>query len=69
MRHWLQTEWDVAAWSASTIDHAIRGNVQECVAPLRAHVDSGVHRLILIPYRYEPEQVEIIANEILPRLR
>jgi len=69
MRHWLQTEWDVAAWSESTIDHAIRGSVEECVAQLRAHVDSGVHRLILIPYRYEPEQVEIIAREILPRLR
>ena len=66
MRHWLQTEWDVAAWSESTIDHAIRGSVEECVAQLRAHVASGVHRLILIPYRYEPEQVEIIAREILP---
>jgi hypothetical protein len=31
-------------------------------------VDSGVHRLILIPYRYEAEQVELIAREILPRL-
>ena len=69
MRHWLQTEWDVAAWSESTIDHAIRGSVDECVAQLRAHVESGVHRLILIPYRYEPEQVEIIAREIVPRLR
>jgi alkanesulfonate monooxygenase len=28
MRHWLQTEWDVAAWSESTIDHAIRGSVK-----------------------------------------
>ena len=69
MRQWLQTEWDVAAWSESTIDHAIRGSVDECVAQLRAHVDSGVDRLILIPYRYEPEQVEIIAREILPRLK
>src|SRR5439155_839762 len=24
MRQWLQTEWDVAAWSESTIEHAIR---------------------------------------------
>src|SRR5215471_6478090 len=36
MRHWLQTEWDVAAWSESTIDHAIRGNVDECIEQLRA---------------------------------
>ena len=68
MRRWLQTEWDVAAWSESTIDHAIRGSVAECVEQLRAHVASGVHRIILIPYRYEPEQVEIIARDIIPRL-
>src|SRR5437899_2667947 len=69
MRHWLSTEWDVAAWSESTIEHAIRGSVKECVEQLRAHVASGVDRLILIPYRYEPAQVEIIAKEILPALR
>ncbi|MBI1733727.1 MAG: TIGR03619 family F420-dependent LLM class oxidoreductase [Candidatus Rokubacteria bacterium] len=69
MRQWLQTEWDVAAWSESTIEHAIRGSVDECVEQLRDHVATGVDRLILIPYRYDPEQVEIIAKEILPRLR
>jgi alkanesulfonate monooxygenase len=69
MRHWLQTEWDVAAWSESTIEHAIRGSVDECVEQLRAHVAAGVDRLILVPYRYEPAQVELIAKEILPRLR
>ena len=68
MRHWLQTEWDVAAWSESTIEHAIRGNVEECLSQLRAHVATGVDRIILIPYRYEPAQVEVIAREILPRL-
>jgi probable F420-dependent oxidoreductase len=69
MRKWLQTEWDVAAWSESTIEHAIRGSVDECVEQLRAHVASGVDRLILIPYRYEPEQVEVIAKDVLPRLK
>jgi hypothetical protein len=28
----------------------------------------GLDRLILIPYRYQPEQVELIAREVLPRL-
>ena len=69
MRQWLSTEWDVAAWSESTIEHAIRGSVTECIEQLRAHVASGVDRLILIPYRYDPEQVEIIAREIVPALR
>jgi len=69
MRQWLQTEWDVAAWSESTIEHAIRGSVDECVAQLKAHVATGVDRIILIPYRYDPAQVDVIAKEILPRLR
>jgi len=69
MRQWLQTEWDVAAWSESTIEHAIRGSAAECVEQLKAHVASGVDRIILIPYRYQAEQVEIIAKEILPALR
>jgi len=68
LRQWLQTEWDVAAWSESTIEHAIRGSVDECVTQLRAHAATGVDRLILIPYRYEPAQVEVIAREILPRV-
>jgi probable F420-dependent oxidoreductase len=68
MHHWLRTEWDVAAWSESTIEHAIHGSVEECVDQLRAHLAAGVHRIILIPYRYEPDQVELIAKEVLPRL-
>jgi probable F420-dependent oxidoreductase len=68
MRQWLQTEWDVAAWSESTIEHAIHGSPDECVEQLRAHVKTGVNRIILIPYRYEPEQVERVAKEVLPKL-
>jgi alkanesulfonate monooxygenase len=68
MRQWLATEWDTAAWSESTIDHAVHGSVSECVEQLRAHVRTGVHRIILIPYRYQPEQVERIAKEVLPKL-
>lgn len=68
MRHWLQTEWDTAGWSESTIEHAIHGSPEECVEQLRAHVATGVHRIVLIPYRYRPEQVERIATEVLPRL-
>jgi alkanesulfonate monooxygenase len=68
MMKWLQTEWDVAAWSESTVAHAIHGSPDDCVAELRRHLATGVHRLILIPYRYQPEQVERIAAEILPKL-
>jgi len=68
MRQWLSTEWDTAAWSESTIDHAVHGSVEQCIEQLRAHVRTGVHRIILIPYRYQPEQVERIAKEVLPKL-
>jgi len=68
LRQWLTTEWDVAAWSDSTIEHAIRGTTEECVAQLRPHLEAGVHRIIFIPYRYQPQQVELIARELIPRL-
>jgi alkanesulfonate monooxygenase len=68
LRRWLTTEWDVAAWSDSTIEHAIRGTPEECVAQLAPHLAAGVHRIIFIPYRYRGDQVELIAREILPRL-
>ena len=68
MHRWLSTEWDVASWSESTIEHAIHGSARECVEQLHAHVATGVHRIILIPYRYQPDQVERIAKEVLPAL-
>jgi probable F420-dependent oxidoreductase len=68
MRQWLSTEWDIAKWSDSTIEHAIRGTADECVEQLKPHIEAGADRLILIPYRYEQEQVERIAADVIPRL-
>ncbi len=69
MRHWLSTEWDTASWSESTIEHAIMGSPDDCAEQLQAHLDTGVDRIILIPYRYQMEQLELIAREVLPKLR
>lgn len=69
MMEWLTTEWDFASWSDSTTDSAIMGTVDECVEQLQAHLDAGVQKIIFVPYRYEMEQVEVIAREIIPRLR
>jgi len=69
LMEWLGQEWDYAAWSESTKDAAIFGTVDECVARLRAQLAAGVQKLIFIPYRYRMDQVEIIAKEIIPRLR
>ncbi len=69
MREWLTTEWDQASWSDSTIDSAIIGSVDECIDRLQAQLEVGVQKIIFVPYRYEMEQIEIIASEIVPRLR
>ena len=69
MMDWLGKEWDYASWSESTKDSAILGTVDECVAQLKEHLAVGVQKLIFVPYKYQPEQVEIIAREIIPRLK
>ena len=68
MKEWLQTEWDYASWSESTMESAIIGSVDECIEQLQVHVATGIDRIIFVPYRYEPDQIEIIAKEIIPRL-
>ncbi|HSW19698.1 MAG TPA: TIGR03619 family F420-dependent LLM class oxidoreductase [Ramlibacter sp.] len=69
MMKWLNVDFDIAQGSKSTMDSAIMGNVDECVEQLKAHIDVGVQKLIFVPYKYEMEQIEIIAKEIVPRLR
>ncbi len=69
MMKWLNSEWDFASWSDSTADSAIMGSVDDCVEQLQAHLDVGVQKLIFVPYEYRSDQVEVIAKEIIPRLK
>ncbi len=69
MMEWLGTEWDYASWSDSTKDSAIIGTVDECVAQLKEHIAVGTQKLIFVPYKYQQDQIEIIAREIIPRLK
>lgn len=69
MNEWLNTEWDFASWSKSTPESAIMGTAEECVEQLQVHVDTGVDRIIFVPYKYEREQVEAIATDIIPKLK
>jgi len=69
MNEWLSKEWDYASWSESTKASAIMGRVDECVAQLKAHLSVGVQKIIFVPYQYRPDQVEVIAKEIIPRLK
>jgi alkanesulfonate monooxygenase SsuD/methylene tetrahydromethanopterin reductase-like flavin-dependent oxidoreductase (luciferase family) len=45
------------------------GTVDECVEQLEPHLAAGVDRIIFVPYRYEDEQVEAVAKEVIPRLK
>ena len=69
MMDWLNKEWDFPAHSDCSRDSAIIGTVDECVAQLREHFAVGVQKIIFVPYKYRPDQVETIAREIIPRLK
>jgi len=68
MMEWLDTEWDFASWSKSTADSAIIGTLEECAEQLQAHLDKGLDRLVFMPYRYQDDQVEMIAKDLIPLL-
>jgi probable F420-dependent oxidoreductase len=69
MLDWLNKEWDFPANSDCSRESAIMGSVDECVAQLKEHLAVGVQKIIFVPYKYQPEQVELIAREIIPRLK
>ena len=68
MQEWLTTEWDFAGWSDSTAASAVIGTVDDCIEQLQAHLDVGVQQIPLVPYRFDREQIEQIAEEIIPRI-
>jgi alkanesulfonate monooxygenase len=61
--------FDVAPWSESTVDSAIRGTPDQCAEQLAAHVEAGLQHIVFVPYRYSLEQLEIIARDVIPRLQ
>lgn len=69
MMDWLNKEWDFPSNSDCSRDSAIMGTPEECVAQLERHLEAGVQKIVFVPYKYRPDQVEIIAREIVPRLR
>ena len=44
------------------MDSAIMGTPEECVEQLAPHIEAGLDRIIFVPYKYETEQVEAIAQ-------
>ena len=69
MMEWLNRDFDIAQGSLSTMDSAIMGTVDECVSQLKEHLAVGVQKIIFVPYKYQMDQCEIIAKEIIPKLK
>jgi probable F420-dependent oxidoreductase len=69
VREFIGRYFDVAPWSESTPDSAIRGTPDQCAEQLARHVQAGVEHIVFVPYDYRTGQLEIIAREIIPRLR
>ena len=68
MYEWLTTEWDFAGWSDSTTESAVLGSAEECIEQLQEHIKAGVQQITLVPYRFDMDQIEFIAEKILPEI-
>jgi alkanesulfonate monooxygenase len=68
VRQFLGEYFDVAEWSESTPESAIRGTPEQCAEQLAEHVAVGSEHIVLVPYNYEIEQVEAFAAEVMPKI-
>jgi probable F420-dependent oxidoreductase len=66
VRQFVGDYFDVAEWSESTPDSAIRGTPQQCAEQLAEHIDAGARHIVLVPYNYALDQVEALASDVLP---
>jgi alkanesulfonate monooxygenase SsuD/methylene tetrahydromethanopterin reductase-like flavin-dependent oxidoreductase (luciferase family) len=69
VRAFVAEYFDVAEWSQSTPDSAIRGTPEQCAEQLAEHVAAGERHIVLVPCDYALDQVERIAAEVLPALQ
>jgi alkanesulfonate monooxygenase len=65
----LTRNFDEPEWSRVSFESAVRGTVEQCIEQLLEHVAAGVQHLILVPCEYDDEQVDVLATEIIPKLR
>lgn len=66
VRSFIADYFDVAAWSESTADSAIRGTPEQCAEQIQQHLDAGERHIVFVPCHYELEQLDRIAGEVLP---
>lgn len=68
VRTFINDYFDVAPWSESTADSAIRGTPEQCAEQIARHVEVGARHLVFVPCSYDLEQVDAIAESVLPHL-
>jgi alkanesulfonate monooxygenase len=68
VRAFVADYFDVAEWSQSTPDSAVRGTPAQCAEQLAEHVAAGERHIVLVPCDYALDQVERVAAEVLPAL-
>lgn len=66
VRQYIADYFDLPAWSESSAESAIRGTPEQCAEQIHQQALAGVQHICLVPYGYEPEQVERFAAEVLP---
>jgi len=69
IREFIGRYFDVAPWSESSPDSAIRGTPDQCAEQLARHIAAGVEHIVFVPYEYRTDQLERIAGDVIPRLR
>ncbi len=66
VRRYIDDYFDLPAWSESTAESAIRGTAEQCAEQIANYANVGVQHICLVPHRYEQEQVERFAAEVMP---
>lgn len=67
VRGFIGDYFDVAPWSQSTPESAIRGTPEQCAEQIAEHIEAGVQHIVFVPCDYDKEQMERIAHEVLSR--
>lgn len=67
VRAFIGDYFDVAPWSESTPESAIRGTPDQCAEQIARHIEVGARHIVFVPCGYDREQVDAIAESILPQ--
>jgi probable F420-dependent oxidoreductase len=68
VKEFIARYFDVAPWSNSSPDSAIRGTIDDCAEQLDGHLQAGAEHVVFVPHEYDSDQVKAIASELLPAL-